>query len=245
MMKKIYYLTTLIIIVSNAALHGITDQERFLQANKLYEQGNFDEAIDLYNGINPKGCATWYNLGNAHYRIGKYAKALVCWERSRNNATHSQLLAVEKNMQRARENLSVIEVPEHTILNMVAMFLRTIPLIYLYMFTALLIVVLGLICNKVMSTLWCMCYKIIISIVLCVTMSVSIFVTSYYAYGQKVAYVMQDAMPIYAGPDARYHLVVHGKNGDKVIVLAEQNGWFKIKHNTIIGWVELNTIEII
>lgn len=60
-------------------------QETFSQANKFYQQSNFNQAITNYelilnNGI--KDSKVYYNLGNAYYRINQIGKSILYYERA-------------------------------------------------------------------------------------------------------------------------------------------------------------------
>jgi tetratricopeptide (TPR) repeat protein len=62
-------------------------QEVFLKGNVAYLAGNIDGALKLYQTIDPKGPAVWYNLGNCYYRIGNYPEAIVAWRRAQKDAS--------------------------------------------------------------------------------------------------------------------------------------------------------------
>ena len=57
----------------------------FDEANTLYETGKFEEAIALYQkDADTQGgsAALFYNMGNAYYRVGQRARALLSYERA-------------------------------------------------------------------------------------------------------------------------------------------------------------------
>jgi tetratricopeptide (TPR) repeat protein len=56
------------------------------EANKLYSQGSYDEAITVYETIVSDGFvsgALFYNLGNAYYKTGQLAPAILNYERAK------------------------------------------------------------------------------------------------------------------------------------------------------------------
>ncbi len=66
----------------NASLWAGT---QFAEANAQYQKGNFKEAAGLYEKMVAQGrasAAVHYNLGNAYFRAGKKAKALVAYKRA-------------------------------------------------------------------------------------------------------------------------------------------------------------------
>lgn len=65
---------------------GQSPDQLYEQANSLYQQGKVAEARDLYESIIQNGHVSgdiYYNLGNAHYKTGNIAKAILNYERAR------------------------------------------------------------------------------------------------------------------------------------------------------------------
>ncbi len=63
----------------------LSPEEKFGMANKLYTENNFDEAVVLYEQIIDSGYRSaelFYNLGNAYYRSGNIAAAILNFERA-------------------------------------------------------------------------------------------------------------------------------------------------------------------
>jgi len=55
---------------------------QFDQANKLYEQGKFEEAAAAYQTIAESGvraASVWFNLGNAAYKSGQLGRAIAAY----------------------------------------------------------------------------------------------------------------------------------------------------------------------
>ncbi len=62
-----------------------TQTETMLLANQVYEQGNFDEAARIYEELVSSGIqdgVLYYNLGNAYFKQGDLAYALLNYERA-------------------------------------------------------------------------------------------------------------------------------------------------------------------
>jgi len=65
---------------------GQSPEQMFERANSLYQQGKAAEARDLYESIVQNGFVSsdvYYNLGNAHYKTGNIARAILNYERAR------------------------------------------------------------------------------------------------------------------------------------------------------------------
>ena len=85
-MKKIQYILFVILFTMSAAVcYGDTDEQLLLRADSAYQQENYAEAITLYEQIaanGNEGAILFYNLGNAYYKSGENAKALLWYERA-------------------------------------------------------------------------------------------------------------------------------------------------------------------
>lgn len=59
--------------------------ERFGQANDLYRQGRYREAVAAYEGLVSEGAvsaALYYNLGNSYFKQGQIGKTVLSYERA-------------------------------------------------------------------------------------------------------------------------------------------------------------------
>ena len=59
-------------------------QTTFEQANTAYAEGRYDEAASLYQAMidEQPDAVLYYNLGNAQYKQGELAQAILCYERA-------------------------------------------------------------------------------------------------------------------------------------------------------------------
>lgn len=85
-MKKIqHFLWVILFTVSVVACYGNADEQLLHRADSAYQQENYTEAITLYEQIaanGNEGAILFYNLGNAYYKSGENAKALLWYERA-------------------------------------------------------------------------------------------------------------------------------------------------------------------
>ncbi|UCH82283.1 MAG: tetratricopeptide repeat protein, partial [Nitrospiraceae bacterium] len=57
----------------------------FYKANALYEDGKYDEAIEVYTSLIDQGRESgnlYYNIGNSYFKKGELGKAIVNYERA-------------------------------------------------------------------------------------------------------------------------------------------------------------------
>jgi len=78
-------LVALLILLPASASLGQTPEQLFREANQLYQQGKVPDARDLYEKILSSGYSSgelYYNLGNAYYKTGSLARAILNYERA-------------------------------------------------------------------------------------------------------------------------------------------------------------------
>jgi len=74
----------------------------FAKANEDYAAGNFQQAVDDYQGLVPSGKTSvplFYDLGNAHFRLGNFGEAILNYERA---------LALDPHHPETTANLRVV-----------------------------------------------------------------------------------------------------------------------------------------
>ena len=81
MKTKILAVATLLV----TSLSLLAQDGRLDQGNQLYTEGQYQQAIELYEGILQSGlesAALYYNLGNAYYKDGQLPEAILNYERA-------------------------------------------------------------------------------------------------------------------------------------------------------------------
>ncbi len=80
-----------------------TAQPSFEAANQAYEKGNYNLAIEQYEGVLGAGqhsAELYYNLGNAYFKTGNLGKAILNYERT---------LTLAPRDAQARDNLAIAQ----------------------------------------------------------------------------------------------------------------------------------------
>jgi tetratricopeptide (TPR) repeat protein len=84
-MIRALYSVVLLSIVLTAGVPAQTPEQKFQEANGLYQRGKIAEARDLYQAVVQEGFISgplYYNLGNAYYRTGDIGRAILNYERA-------------------------------------------------------------------------------------------------------------------------------------------------------------------
>lgn len=109
-MKKLIYLVLMLIGFSGVA----QNEEFFEKANAAYADGNYQEAVQLYNRVLENGeasVAIYYNLGNSYYKLNKIAPSIYHYEKALQLKPGDE--DVKNNLQFARNMaIDAIEEPQ-------------------------------------------------------------------------------------------------------------------------------------
>ena len=85
----------------------VAQQAPFTEGNRLYQEGDFGGAVASYGTVLEGGFESaelYYNLGNAHFRLGEIAEAVVSYERAArldpaNDDVRANLALVNQRLQ--------------------------------------------------------------------------------------------------------------------------------------------------
>lgn len=82
------------------------EQERFQEANTLYKEAKYSDALNVYNSLVSKGVSSpelYFNLGNTHYKLNNTAQSIYNFEKALQlnpkDETIKQNLAFANNMR--------------------------------------------------------------------------------------------------------------------------------------------------
>lgn len=75
---------TLLLLALSLLTFGSAAAQSKVQADELYSQEEYEQAIDLYEQLLTQGASAevYYNLGNAYFRVDSIARAILNWERA-------------------------------------------------------------------------------------------------------------------------------------------------------------------
>ena len=82
-MKRIYII--LMLLLSGVMTYATDVKTLAEEATKMYQEGVYQKAIDLYNEMlsdDMESATVYYNLGNCYYKQGETAKAILNYERA-------------------------------------------------------------------------------------------------------------------------------------------------------------------
>lgn len=221
-------------------------------ADELYRQADYPAAIEAYENLLADGWESadlHYNLGNAYYRNGQNAKAILNYERA---------LRLRPSMHDAKENLAlanshtadrITPLPQLFLVRWYnALLTHTSPLFWRILWLCLLALlgaaVVGFRLGGSATFRKTTFLAGIIIILLWAAASVLLFASTAHSRTHNDAIVMEPAVAVKSSPEQQStdKLILH--DGTKVSLLDELTGWSKIRlADGTTGWCPTESIE--
>lgn len=252
-MKKTFLHIILILFatISLSAKDKTLSVDSIKQANEMYKQGNYSDAIKLYESELTKGVSSklYYNLGNAYYKSNEIGHSILNYERalrldpSYDDAKHNLKFAKQKVV----DNLNAL--PGFFIKRWAISILEWFTsnqwaAVSIISFVLSLILLLIFAFSKERSKRKISFYTAIILI----SLSSLTFIFSGIRKDQMLkhseAIIMNGAVSAKSSPDKSGNDIFQLYEGTKVKVKSTLSNWAEIElENGAIGWVEESTIE--
>jgi len=244
----------LIIVITVSTVHAQKDGERdpayiFYKANALYEDGKYDEAINVYKGLVDQSLESgnlYFNIGNSFFKKGELGKAILNYERaiklipgdSDLKSNYDFALSQVKNIVPAKSD------PFHRkVLNLYRSFsmngltiLLSAAYIVLLSFVFIFFVFKPGIRHRYVFTISLLIF----------------FLISLYALSDRITSQNREAVLIAESSDAQFEPVDNATihytiyEGTKVYIVQEKMDWLKIRRQDgKIGWIKKADSEII
>lgn len=250
-MKRNIILTIIILLVSN--LHLLADQ-RFQEANLLYQNGEYENAIASYEDIIDSGVESselYYNLGNSYYRQGVLPSAILNYERA-------LLLAPQDNDVRYNLNLAYSQITDkiepvgHFFISKWFASIRnaadsdTWALVSIITFTLFLVGMLFFFFSQRAGL-----RKLTFFIALWALLSSIITFSYFHTQKQRLinreqAIVFSPSVTVKSAPQGGGTDLFVLHEGTKVKILQTLNNWHEIMlQDGSVGWMPISSVEII
>ena len=120
MKQKMLFITITVVILGGALILATrmmqpkvaADAQAVNAANQLYEVGNFDDAIRIYEQIIDQGVedsTLYYNLGNSYFGKGDLGRAILSYQRAALLAPRDSDIAANLEIARTQANATIGE----------------------------------------------------------------------------------------------------------------------------------------
>lgn len=223
----------------------------FYSANKLYEQGRYEEATAEYKKILDMGFESgplYYNLGNAYFKIGALGKTILYYEKAKKlipqnpelrfNDNYVQSL-LEDKFDKSRKNwfVRVIEdISEFYSLG------RWLGIVIVFWIVLILFIILRINFPGLKRA----AKYIILTLILLLGLGVISVIVNYGVYFSPAAIVQSKEVIVRYGPgEAEVEaFVLH--EGTKAAILKTEDNWCQIQlSDGKTGWLPKDSIEVI
>lgn len=231
-----------------------SSEELFTQANQAYEKRDYNQAITLYEKIvnqEVTSASVFYNLGNAYFKTGKLAKAILYYEKAKLRAPRDS--DIDKNLTYARQQTKdKIEDPNKsifvTIIRIIHDYLTldewTIVVVILFNLFWLCIIVRMLIRPSLIRDLvfYAMTVIIFFLVIASLFFAFKIDATLY----TENCVIMIPQTEVRSGPSTTYTVLLKIHSGTRAEITQHSNDWVQIRlKNGYQGWITQSAIELI
>ncbi|MCK4596795.1 SH3 domain-containing protein [bacterium] len=226
----------------------------FQRANQAYQEGQYQQAIELYEQIRQTGLTSGvvlYNLGNAYFKDNQLGRAILFYERARRSLPRDQ--DVTANLALA-EGLTVDKIATEKgslpgraltwLARSASIAELTRGSFVLYLITAALIVA-GILTQAVGLRKKILAFSIITGFLLVIA-GTSLFGSIYQQRIVSRAVVLAPTVDARSGPGDEYTKIFTVHEGSKVRIRQERENWYLISlPNGLAGWVPEQIAEVI
>jgi hypothetical protein len=215
-------------------------------ANDLYKNNQYQGAIDVYNKIienGYEGTSLFYNLGNAHYRLGKVGYAILYYEKALNISPNDE--ETKHNLALAKLNIKdkVDELPPFFIFNIwegvLALFsVSGWTFVAYILFILLLVSIIAYFFSRTSTQQRFSFFGGVGLSVLLILVIILLAVKMNKEYNVKDGIIVENIVTIKSSPDnlSKDEFIVH--EGLKVRVEDKVDNWIKIRlADGKVGWI--------
>ncbi len=226
-------------------------QEMFFKANDLYKEGKFQQAQDLYLEIPNKGPHVHYNLGNCAYKLGHNGYALAHWRRAEKNwgiFNRTELLSNIDMVKKRHKKITADQASPlegmRTNINefksALTSFVRATPLFILQFFFLLMWAISFL----YLRYLYRRRQKAIIMLLFATNLFCGMLLAVRYNFEYREhGIVVTKQADLTSGPGKTYEVFSSLPETTQVLIKGSSDGFYKVKANGTIGWINKTAIE--
>lgn len=210
------------------------------QAQKAFQSGNYALSATLWDSVHTLGygdCASYFNAGNAYFRLHVPAKSLLNYERALRFCPENT--DIYDNIQLVAQNLPDYQVPQKP-----SFLMRQ----YYYVGSNTWGIMAIIFANISLLLFYRYKYK---GKKATHYYSLSLMAVCLLAYIQSanlppkdnIAIVLQDSLSVKSEPGSGHKTIATFHLGEKVSVNEELGAWWQVESDVRKGWVEAKSIE--
>jgi len=249
-----YLSVILFLVLSINSVSAANVDSLMMQGNQLYQNKQYDEAINTYQEILDQGYASaalYYNLGNAYYRAGKIGYAILNYERGLKLEPDNEDLQYNLKIVKARTIDRIKEVPQIflvdwwvTLITAFSLTTWQVLVIIFYLILLASITIFFVIKNGRLQRY--SVYSAFISLLIAIFFTIILFANLNRETSKDFAILTTNTVAAKQSPNDSSNdlFVVH--EGLKVSVLSQFGDWVEVKlYDGKVGWLPKDALEII
>jgi tetratricopeptide (TPR) repeat protein len=253
MKKHLFQIILLVLFIFNPFANADVNSE-MQKANELYKNNQYQLAIDEYNKLisqGYEGASLYYNLGNAHYRLGKVGYAILYYEKALKLSPADE--DAKHNLAIAKLNIKdkVDELPQFFIFNiwegLLASFSVSGWTYFVYVvYILLLLCVIAYFFSRSSTQQRLSFFSGVGLSALLILLIILLTVKINKEYNIKNGIIVENVITVKSSPDnsSKDEFVVH--EGLKVRLEDKVDDWVKIRlADGKIGWISEKSIGVI
>lgn len=223
----------------------------FYSANKLYEQGKYEEAAGEYKKIIDMGYQSgplYYNLGNCYFKLGFLGKTILYYEKAKRLIPDNPELRFNYNYVQSLL-IDKIQTPKNIWFS--RYFLKIAKYLSFGRWLGFIIMIWLLLIILLVLNIFISGYKKLfryIGILLCAIFIISAIcaIIQYSTYASPTAIITEKEVPVRYGPGEAEVEAFLLHEGTKTAVIKEKDNWYQIQlPDGKTGWLPKDAIEII
>jgi hypothetical protein len=238
----IEYKKLLMFLLCIFSAHAGHNQEQFLQANKLYHERNFAQALSQYRAL-PADAAVWENMGNCAYYLEQYPQALLYWSRARWAADYKRYFALTHKIEQASCALALQDARQwqEKYCSAIVALMRTAPLEFWHLLALLgwFLLLIGVPYFFYRRYRFCAIVSFLCAIFACSLYGI------YYAHQRKSFGIVMVQSSMRTGMHEQLPVIGELKPGQKVKVVDAAAEWYHVSTAQRAGWVQKKNIEVV
>ncbi|VAX27533.1 Aerotolerance protein BatE [hydrothermal vent metagenome] len=249
-----FFSIILFIVLLFSSVNAADVDSLMMQGNQLYQNKQYDEAIQKYQAILDQGyssAALYYNLGNAYYRSGKLGYAILNYERGLKLEPDNEDLQYNLKIVKARTIDRIKEVPQIFIVDwwvtfITAFSLTTWQVLVIIFYLILLGSVTIFFISKHGRLQRYSVYSALVGLLAAVLFTIVLFANVGRETSKDFAILTTNTVAAKQSPNDSSNdlFVIH--EGLKVAVMSQFGDWVEVKlYDGKVGWLPKDALEII
>lgn len=230
--------TLLAALLALATQSAWADSVPFEQANRLYEEGRYLEAIDGYRALltNRSSAAVHFNLGNAYFKSGQIGQAIVQYHQAEDLSPRDPDVLANLDFARAR-----VEGPRYQAGWLQRKALTLTPREWATLATLAVWLFFALLTLRQLQPKWRLALRswaLVAGVLAAMLLTCAIWISKSSASTQLAVVTQREAV-MRLGPFEESQSALTLRNGVELRVLSGKEGWLQVTtDDKQIGWIQ-------